>query len=181
MTFLPRESRFSPAASDTRNALAISSTPDPTQRIFKTRSDLDVLGETQVAAREHHPKLVVPERVREKERVHGGPERPLALERATELRREPLRRALTPQDVDRAVLRGDDEERRVMPGDTPVAPHLEGVGERILDDVLREGEVLHTEDSRQDDHQAPRLAPKESIVEGYIFITGRTSTIPLCS
>jgi len=60
-------------------------------------------------------------------------------------------------------------------------PNLERAAEGVLHDVLRQREVVHSEDARECGDHPARLTPKEMITDShymFIFMIGRTSTSP---
>ncbi len=125
---------------------------------------LDVLVQPRVAAREHHPELVVLERVGKKERLEPRPQRPLAFDKVADLRGEFAGGSLPAKHVDRAVLGGGRQERGVVLRHALVAPRFERVGERLLNDVLREGEVLDAKRARERSQEARCFPSKEGVV-----------------
>jgi hypothetical protein len=102
-----------------------------------------------MAAREHHPQLVVRERRRQEELLDHRTQRPLALDEAPDLRREAPRRAFAPEHVEGAVLRRGHQQRGGVLGDPVEAPGFERPRERLLADVLSQREVCDAEDARQ--------------------------------
>ena len=63
-------------------------------------------------------------------------------------------------------------------------PNLQRTAEGVLDDVLRQRQVVNTEHARERGDHAPRLTPKEVIARlhhMFNFMTGRTSTAPSTS
>ena len=146
--------------------------------------DLRFLRKPRMAAGEHHPKLIVFDRVRSKQLLDDGGERPFAFEQLPQLWREGARGALAPQDVERAVLCGGHEPRGGVFRHSAEFPHLKRTAEGVLHDVFRQREVVDSKDARQRGDYAPRFAPEEMIAGIYhmfIFMTGRTSTAPSTS
>jgi hypothetical protein len=68
--------------------------------------DLHLLCQARLAAGEHHTKQIVFDCVGCKELFDGGSERPFALEQAAQVRRERVRSALAPQNIERPILCG---------------------------------------------------------------------------
>src|SRR6266704_1917221 len=134
-----------------------------------------------MAAREHHPELVVPERGRQKELLYNWPQGPFALDPTSELRRKPPSRAFAAQQVDRAVLGGRHQERRVVLRDSVDRPRFDGLRERVLHHVFRERQVPDAKDARERGQETRPLMPKKVLawlLHRYGFSTGRTSTTP---
>src|SRR6516225_8444513 len=137
-----------------------------------------------MTAGEHHAQQIVLDRVRRKEFLDDRGECPLALEKPAELRRKAACCALTPQDVERAVLCGGHQPGRRVLRHAPNSPHLQRAAEGVLHDVFCQREVVDAKDARQRGDHAPRLAPEEMIAGLHhmhymlICMTGRTSTEP---
>jgi len=146
--------------------------------------DLSFLGQPRMAAGEHHPKLIVFDRVCSKKLLDDGGEGPLAFEQLPQLWRESARGALAPQDVESAVLCGGHEPCGRVLRQSAEFTHLERAAEGVLHDVFRQREVVNSKDARQRGDHARRFAPKKMIAGLYhmfIFMTGRTSTAPSTS
>src|SRR5215831_11139571 len=143
--------------------------------------NLCLLGQARLAAGEHHAKEVVLDRVRRKELFDGGGECPLAVQQASQLRREGSRRALAPQNVECPVLRGRQQPCGRVVRHTTEFPHLQRAAEGVLHDVFCQREVVHAEHPGERGDHAPRLAP-EQMIAGLHHISrtriGRTSTDP---
>src|SRR6516165_12602201 len=134
-----------------------------------------------MTAGEHHAQQIVFDRVRGKEFLDDRGECPLALQKPAQLRRKGASRALAPQDVQCAILRGGHEPRRRVFRQPANSPHLQRAAEGVLHDVLCQREVVDPKDARQRGDHAPRLV-SEKMIAGlhYMFscMTGRTSTEP---
>src|SRR6516162_5727859 len=134
-----------------------------------------------MTAGEHHSEQIVLYRVGGKEFLDDRSEGPLALQKPAQLRRKAARRALTPQDVERAVLGGGHQPCRGVLRHPANAPHLQRAAEGVLHDVLCQREVVDAEDACQRGDHAPRLASEEMIAgphHMFSCMTGRTSTEP---
>ena len=125
--------------------------------------DLRLLGQPRMAAGEHHAQLIVFDRVSSKELFDRRGERPFALEQPPQFRRERARRALAPQNVERAVLRRGHEPRGRVLRHAAEFPHFQRAAEGVLHDVFRQREVVDSEDARQRGDHAPRFAPEKMI------------------
>lgn len=149
--------------------------------------DLRLLRQPRMAAGEHHPELIVLESLGLEHFVDDGRERPLRVEQPPELGRERPRGALAPEDIERRVLRGRHEPRGRVVRHAAELPHRERAAEGVLNDVLRQRQVVDPEDTCERRDHAPRLATEqvlhrrpvfEILSHMSIFITGRTSTSP---
>ena len=131
--------------------------------------DLRLLRHLRMATREHHAELVVGRRL-EGDGLDGSGlgVRVIAIQR--------LAPALPADDVERAVLRDLHEPRARVLRHAVDLPGLERAKERVLHDVLREREVVHTERPRERGEQPRRLTPEEMV--DHIRKVGRTSTSP---
>ncbi len=105
-----------------------------------------------------------------KELLHHGGERPFTLEQPSQFRRESARRALAPQNVERAVLRRGHQPGGRILRHAAEFPHFQRAAEGVLDDVLRQREVVDAEDARQRGDHASRLVPEEMIAELHLHL-----------
>src|SRR5262245_55542742 len=103
---------------------------------------LRFLGQPGMAAREHHPQLLVANRRYRKRLVYRWNERPFRLQHADDFGREHLRGTLAPHDVERTVLRDRHQPGRRILWYPTYLPHRQSATERILDDVLGEGQIV---------------------------------------
>jgi hypothetical protein len=133
---------------------------EPAEHVEDQR-ELRVLRQLRLAAREHHPQLLVANGSRLERLVDRWRERPLALELSRQLGREGERGALAPNTVEHAVLRRRHQPGRRVLGDSADLPHLERAAERVLHDVFGEREVVHAEDAREGGDQPAGLTPEE--------------------
>src|SRR5437899_261116 len=143
--------------------------------------DLRRLREPRVAAGEHHAQLIVLDGVCPKQLLDGGRQLLVGLEQPAQLRRERACRALAPQYVDGAMLRGGHEPCGRIVRHPAKRPHLQRAAEGVLRHVFCQREVLDTEDARQRGDDPPRLSPEQMLVQLHhmpVFRTGRTSTTP---
>jgi hypothetical protein len=88
------------------------------------------------------------------------------------------------QEIERPVLGGRHKPRRRVFRHATKAPHLQRPAEGVLYDVLRQGEVVDSEDPGQHGDHASCFAPKKMIARldhMLIFMIGRTSTAPSTS
>jgi hypothetical protein len=88
------------------------------------------------------------------------------------------------QEIERPVLGGRHEPRRRVFRHATNAPRLQRPAEGVLYDVLRQGEVVDSEDPGQHGDHASCFAPKKMIARldhMLIFMIGRTSTAPSTS
>src|SRR5215467_12186388 len=137
-----------------------------------------------MAAREHHPKLAVFDRLRFELLLDSRRERPFTLEQPPQLWCELTRGAFAAQHVERAVLRRGHEPRGRVFRHTPEFPHFQRAAEGVLHNVFCQREVMHSKNARQRGNDAPRFAPKQMLIELHhmlSFMTGRTSTAPSTS
>src|SRR5437588_5578590 len=143
--------------------------------------DLSFFGKARMAAGKYHAKLIVADALRREHFLDRRSERPLAFEQTAELGGKGARRALAPQEVERAVFcRGHQPSRGIL-GNAAEFPDLERAAEGVLHDVFCQREVVHPEDARERGDHAPGFAPKEMIAgfhHMFICKTGRTSTAP---
>ena len=157
------------------------------RKILEDDRQIRSLTEPWMAAREHHAKLLVTDRVDVERFVHRRCERPFGVEQPSHFWRERERGPLTSKHVERAILGG-----RHQPGGRVVRhaahpPDLERPDERVLHDVLGQRQVVHTEDSRERGDHPSRLTSEQMVVEltqGFVVqrhaiaATGRISTEP---
>jgi len=67
------------------------------------------------------------------------------------------------EDIQRFVPRHAKQPAGRVVGNAPVLPLGKGLGERVLHDVLRQVEIIRSEDPGQDSDQLPRLVPEEVV------------------
>ena len=140
---------------------------------------LRLLGQSRMAAGEHHAQLIVFDRVRREEFFDGGPQRPFGFEPARQFRRESQRGALAPQNIERTILRRRHQPRRRIFRRAAKFPNFQRAAEGVLHHVFCQRQIVNSENSRKRGHHAARLAPEKMLVKlHYIFMTGRTSTAP---
>src|SRR5262249_59042219 len=100
------------------------------------------------------------------------------------LRRKSLCRPLSPQNVECPVLRHGHQPGGGVFWHALEFPNLQRTAEGVLDDVLRQRQVVNTEHARERGDHAPRLTPKEVVARlhhMFNFMTGLTSTAPSTS
>src|SRR5262249_60080194 len=134
-----------------------------------------------MAAGKHYAQQVVLDGVRVEQFGDGWGECPLAVEQVLQLRHKSLGCPLPPQNVNRPVLRDSHQPGRGVFGHAAEFPHLQRTAEGVLDDVLRQRQVVNTEHARQCVDHAPRLTPEDIVARlhhMFNFMTGRTSTPP---
>src|SRR5262249_13022179 len=108
-------------------------------------------------------------------------ELPLASQQAPQFRRELANRPLAPQYADGAVFCRRHQPRGGVLRHALKLPHLHRARESVLNDVLRERDVVDPENARQGCQQPAGFATKEMFVGDhwvYIGWMGRTSTVP---
>ena len=89
-----------------------------------------------------------------------GHQRPLALEEAAELGRVSACGALSPQNIQRAMLRcGHQPCGRVRWHPTEL-PDLDCAAEGVLDDVFCQREVVDAEETGERNHHSPGFVPE---------------------
>ena len=120
--------------------------------------------EPRMAAREHHSQLLITNDVLAERLLDNRSRRPFGLEKPAQLRGERAGGPLTPDHVEGTVLRRRHQPRRRVLWNAAYLPDLQRATERLLHDVLGQGEIVNAEDSGECRHKAPRLAPKEVFV-----------------
>src|SRR5262249_28891597 len=84
-------------------------------------------------------------------------------------------------DVERAILCGHHQPGRRVFRHTSVFPQFQRAAEGVLDDVLRQREVMDSEDPAERGDHAPCFSPEKvfrTLHQISTFMTGRTSTEP---
>jgi hypothetical protein len=118
-----------------------------------------------MAAGEHHPQLLVPDRGGGKRLVHRRRERPFRLENrassGANIRAVRWRRTMSSA---RLRANGHQPARGVLRHATDL-PHIEGAAEGVLDDVFCQRQVVDTKDPRQRRDQAAGLPTKQVLAE----------------
>src|SRR5271154_3625046 len=132
-----------------------------------------------MAAGKHHAQLIVFDRVGREEFFDSGPERPFGFQPVGEFGSKSERGALATQNINGAIFcRGHQPCGRIFRS-SAILPNFQRAAEGVLDDVFCQRQILHSEDARKRGHHASRLAPEKMLVKPhYIFMTGRTSTMP---
>src|SRR5215472_243761 len=101
-----------------------------------------------MTAGKHHPQLVVLDDLRREKSFNGRCECPLAMNVTAQLGLESSSRALTPEDVNGAILGCGHEPGGRIFGHTSKLPNLQRPAEGVLNDIFRQGEVVGSEDAR---------------------------------
>jgi len=127
--------------------------------------DPRVFTQPRMTAGEHHPKLIVLDRVRVEHLVDRRNQRPLALDHAGQLGGVAARCPLAAQNVDGAMLGRGHQPRGGVRGHPAELPHLDRAAEGVLYDVFCQREVVNAEEPRERDHHASGFVPEELGVE----------------
>src|SRR5215472_4322226 len=155
-----------------------------TAQDMENQGDLGLLGQSRMAAGEHHAKQVVFDGVSGEELRNSGSQCPLAFNKPSQLRRKSAGRALAPEHIERTVLCGGHQPRRRILRHPTELPYLQRSAEGVLYDVLGQHKVTDSKDARENSDHPPRFTSEQMLTDfAYMlnFMTGRTSTPPSTS
>jgi hypothetical protein len=116
-----------------------------------------------MTAGEHHPELIVFDGIGPKGLFHHGGESPFTFEQVAELGREMASRALAAQNVESPILGSGHKPCRRVLRHTAKFPNLQGAAEGVLYNVLRQPQIMDSENASQGADHTPGLAPEKML------------------
>src|SRR5215510_10477018 len=119
------------------------------------KGDLRFLGQARMTTRKHHPQQVVLYCARRKELFNNRRERPLAPDQTAQLRLKGPSGTLTPESIDRAILRRGHEPGGWILRHAAKLPYFESPAEGVLHDVFCQCQIMRPKDTRQCGDHSP--------------------------
>src|SRR5215831_12860358 len=136
----------------------------------KYEHDLRFLRQSRVATGEHHPELLVMNRIVAKHLSNDRTARPFTLKQPAQLRLVSARGPLSAQNIERAILGGGHQPCGRILRHTSVGPHFGSPAEGVLNDIFCERDIMEPEDPREYSDHAARLPPKEMFRQFHLHL-----------